>query len=343
MSRARPKQIPSVAARRTLSFVESVDSVGFARGQSRQASRAGGVTKRNHVTTDDAGYLFIDEDVSISTAESARSALQRHNDLPFATDDAGIASVPAGRWALAQKAERKHWMELGIKADDDHNYANAAGFDFYRPLRGMSFRSAIELGCGPFTNLRILGDVCRIHSCDLLDPLIESYLAHPLCRYARTHLTVDRTHLNARVRRFVLRHPGLGLRRLAEHGRIPVGQLLPVPIEEMPIDGAYDLVVMENVLEHCYDARRVFSNLRSVTGAGGILVVHDRYYSAKEVRDRATRVYDAAHPLRVDRRLVDDFLAGAFQPLYRKLVPVKAEFAGVDLSADHFYFVGRRT
>src|SRR5262245_17085533 len=107
-------------------------------------------------------YLHIDSDVRIRTGEEARRALESENDQSFLTSDSGILRVPEDRWRRAQTAERKHWMTLGIDSEDDRNEDHRAGFENYRVLTGRKFASAIELGSGPFTNLRLIANHCQI-------------------------------------------------------------------------------------------------------------------------------------------------------------------------------------
>lgn len=288
-------------------------------------------------------FLFIDDDVNILTAGAAEVALAIQSDARFVEGEAGIRRVPRERWASAQKAERKHWMVLGLGANDDYNYDHAAGFDHYASLRDTTFSRAIELGCGPFTNLRIIADVCRIAECDLLDPLVESYLEHPGCRYSRTSLLVDQSRMNVQLRQFLRGHRRFGLERFTESGTVPIGRLVTTPIEEMSLDRTYDLVVMENVIEHCYDVDLVFANILSVLEPGGHFVIHDRYYYADRVAERTRTLFDAAHPLQVDRSLVDTFLSANFEPVYSKIENVAGEFMGHDVGAENYYFVGRST
>jgi SAM-dependent methyltransferase len=287
-------------------------------------------------------HLFIDEDVAIKTDSDAELALAALNDIGYVEDGAGIKRVPRERWAMAQHAERKHWMVLGLDADDDHNYGNASGFEGYLALAGLKFSHAIELGCGPFTNLRIIGDACCIQVCDLLDPLIMDYLLHPGCRYSDTALSVERTSMSTRLRRFFRRSRILPLVRLAESGTIPIGRLIPSPVEDMPLGQRYDLVVMENVIEHCFDVERAFNNIVAILRPGGMLVLHDRYYCGARVQESSRRVFDAAHPLRVDRSIVDAFLSSNFTPEFSRVEHISGDFMGVDVGADHFYFIGRR-
>lgn len=287
-------------------------------------------------------FLFIDDEVNIITADDAKKALARQNDSAYVEAEAGIKRVPSERWAMAQKAERKHWMVNGQGAGDDHNYDHALGFDNYSALKARSFSRAIELGCGPFTNLRIIAGACSIAECDLLDPLIESYLQHPGRRYSTTALRVDRSAMNPGLRQFLRGHRRLRLEGLTVSGVVPIGRLIPTPIEEMPLDQKYDLVVMENVIEHCYNADLVFANILSILEPGGLLVIHDRYYYSEKVEARTRTLFDAAHPLQVDRTLVDTFLKANFEPIYSKVENVPGEFMGHDVGADNYFFIGRR-
>ena len=97
--------------------------------------------------------------------------------------------------------EREHWIELRIHVEDDSNEEHSAGFEDYRMLAGKVFNSAIELGCGSFTNLRLIANHCRINACRLLAPLITDYLTHPSCAYTRAELFVDRYRLRSFPRR----------------------------------------------------------------------------------------------------------------------------------------------
>ena len=69
--------------------------------------------------------------------------------------------------------------------------------------------------------------------------------------------------MNPSLRQFLRRHRRLGLEPVTVSGSVPIGRLVASPIEEMPLDRKYDLVVMENVIEHCYDAELVFANILS--------------------------------------------------------------------------------
>ncbi len=290
-------------------------------------------------------HLFIDENVDILVDGEAELALARRNDSTFFVEGKGVPKVSDERWRTAQKAEKKHWIVLGSGADDDRNYEHFESFEKYRVLRGLEFNRAIELGCGPFTNLRIIGDVCRVRSCDLLDPLIREYMDHPHCSYRGGRIRLENTSIPRRLQAGlsrVERRFGRDLGWPRFRGSIPVGQAMPIPAEELTPGYQYDLVTMVNVIEHCYDIDLVLRNVAAATVRGGLLVLHDKYYDAQATEERLTSHYDAAHPLQVDRSVIDRFLAEHFSPLFYRVVPVAAEFTGRDVSADYYYYIGRR-
>lgn len=290
-------------------------------------------------------HLFIDENVDTLVGEEAELALALRNDSTFFVEGRGVPSVSIERWRSAQKAEKKHWIVLRRGEDDDRNREHFESFGKYQVLRGREFNRAIELGCGPFTNLRIIGDICRVGSCDLLDPLIREYMDHPYCSYRDGRVRVENTSIPRRVRAGlsrVERRLGRNLGWPLSRGSIPVRQAMPIPAEELAPGHQYDLVTMVNVIEHCYDIDLVLRNVAAATAPGGLLVLHDKYYDAQVTEKRLTSHYDAAHPLQVDRSVIDRFLAENFSPLFYRVVPVAAEFTSRDVSADYYYYIGRR-
>lgn len=290
-------------------------------------------------------YIHIDSDVHVRTGEEARQALEAENDGEFLSEDKGIVRVPADRWRTAQKTERKHWMDLGIGSDTDRNQEHFDNFGGYQALAGETFGSAIELGCGPFTNLRLIADVARVARCTLLDPLIESYLTHPNCAYTRSELFLENTRAALpvrRLRRKVLRRLPSLRGRLPGARRVPIDRLLATPIEQMPTGDRYTLLAIINVIEHCYDVEAVFANILTVLEPGGVLVFHEPLFDHRVVSNLVATVYDAAHPLQVDRSVILAFLQDNFVPLYQHKSFHANVFEGEDLSYEGIYFIGRK-
>nr|WP_231402786.1 methyltransferase domain-containing protein [Caenimonas aquaedulcis] len=237
-------------------------------------------------------------------------------------------------------------MEDAAHATDDRNDEHAASFDHYAAIAGRAFDRAIELGCGPFTNLRVLARHMSIGRCVLLDPLIASYPAHRHCTYRHGRVKVAPSGLERSLGTSL---PGRALRRLVRTVRpawleqgIPVERKLAFPIEEMPACGAFDLVVMINVLEHCFDAPRIFEALLRISKPGAAFVFHDRLYDTGEVESESRHRFDAGHPLRIGTPVIMDFLARHFDALHQRVADVADHAHGIDLSGRGIYFIGVR-
>jgi SAM-dependent methyltransferase len=291
--------------------------------------------------------LHIDKNIRILSGDAAKKALAEKNDLQFVSEDRGVVTVPRERWVEAQHAEQLHWMKHGINSIADRNEIHLQNFNNYKVLEGMRFKNAIELGCGPFTNLRIIGLHCDIEHCTLLDPLIEKYLTHPNCSYTRQELMLARylsreTLFNRILGRFFTGSFNTLRKRI--NPALPVQRIIASAIETMPTDGRYDLLCIINVLEHCYDVDTVFRNILAIIPPGGVLVFQDQYYDYTKVPEMLSTVYDAAHPLRVDRQVIESFLANNFETLYKKETSevICIEQADTESSMDEIYFVGRK-
>ncbi len=121
-----------------------------------------------------------------------------------------------------------------------------------------------------------------------MDPLIKDYLNHPHCTY-RT------------------------------------GSLMGVPVETVasPIEGfdpveRYDLVVMANVLEHCFDVPAIFQRILQCLKPGGLFVFGDNVFRPEQLEVLLTHQFDAGHPIRVTDPLVTGFLQESFTELYQQ-------------------------
>ncbi|HEY2090735.1 MAG TPA: class I SAM-dependent methyltransferase [Thermoanaerobaculia bacterium] len=295
--------------------------------------------------SDDSKYLYVDENLHFVTGDEAERALRDHSDAAFLDPAKGVVRVPKERWRQAQKYERDTWLVANAGASDDRNVAHEAAFGGYAAIESRSFQHAIELGCGPFTNLRIVARHCRIERCSLLDPLIREYLNHPHCTYDEHALRIGETALSHKLGTTQI---GRALRRVVRavspalvEKRVAVAQLLPMPIEEMP-SGRYDLVVMINVLEHCFDATVIFQRILEILPPGGVLVFHDKLFEPSEIADDVRTRFDAGHPLRVGRPVIEAFVNDHFTPLYRRAEKVADEFDDIDLTRDGIYFIGER-
>jgi SAM-dependent methyltransferase len=123
--------------------------------------------------------------------------------------------------------------------------------------------------------------------------------------------------------------------------KIPISTFLSTPIEEMPTNGKYDLIVIINVIEHCYDINLVFDNIIKIASPNAILVFHDKYYDHQQVVQMVQgHYYESGHPLMVDRKVIDRFLVN-FEPLFRKIVRKKITHIPGFTDYDGLFFIGR--
>jgi SAM-dependent methyltransferase len=211
-------------------------------------------------------------------------------------------------------------------------------FDNYRMLSGMTFQRAMELGCGPFTNARFVSQACKIQCLDLLDPLIGDYLKHRNRYYDSDKLLVP-----PKIRRFDRIHkrlPWLWWSAAPVLGRtVQIGRLVQSSIESFEVNEMlYDLVIIINVLEHCYDLGRIFDQIDSMLTPDGVLVFGDIGFDAEELSRFGGRQWDAAHPLRPLTTTIGSFL-GRFEPM---LDSSRSVSAGVYEKCTFRRFIGRR-
>lgn len=261
-------------------------------------------------------FLFIDSEINILKDEEAKSALEHENDKTFLSYDKGIIKIPIERWKKAQIAERNHWMKLSLKATDDRNYEHQQYFKNYSAISTYHFKNTIELGCGPFTNLRLIGRICQIEKCSLLDPLLNEYLLHPHCTYNKEKLLID------------------------DNNKIIIDELINNSIEEIETDKKYDLVVVINVFEHCFDVELCFKKILSILKSGGCLIFHDRYYDHLIVTKQVEMIYDAAHPLKIDKLMLNDFLSKNFETLFSDIIEKTFDFMNEKIEYQALYFMG---
>jgi len=283
--------------------------------------------------------LFIDKKINIVSGDKAKEALKKENDLAFFERGKGVTRVSIERWLKAQECEKNHWMIRGIKSINDRNDYHEKQFEGYKSLKFMNFPSVIEIGCGPFTNARIIAKKSNINEITLLDPLINEYLNHPFARYNKNYLFVEYFPLIGKL--FKKLFPMFFKQYLYLFSKkIKIKNLLDIPAEKISSGNSYDLVIMINVLEHCYDAELVLNNTTKITREGGFLIFEDKIYEADLVQEELNYCYDAAHPLKVDRSIIEKFLKENFEVVYKRIQTNSLIFEGEKIIWDDIYFIG---
>jgi SAM-dependent methyltransferase len=228
--------------------------------------------------------------------------------------DTNIDKVDKNRWALAQQWEREYWKSIeqkrsrfgkpflrkllswvGLKprySGDDWNRwwrVQFKNYDFLPPR----LENAVELGCGPYTNARLIAETCEVNHLFLSDPLIRDYVKF------------KSTFVNEMYR--------AGQCFVDDH-----------PIEETPFAKNYfDLVVMINVLDHVHDAKLCMSNAVDLLKSKGILIIGQDLTDETDMHQSDVRD-DIGHPIKIDHRWIDSYLTGHFENIIYHILPREA-------------------
>jgi SAM-dependent methyltransferase len=211
-----------------------------------------------------------------------------------------VRSVSVERWREAQEWELAFWREGQRKRGwkrivwpavapilralnwrrargDDWNHWWKDRFDGYRFLP-PHLGDCIELGCGPYTNMRLILEGRKARRVVCSDPLVNSYITFRGRWLAEAHAR--------------------GLVEIDDY-----------PAEEPKFPPAsFDLVVMINVLDHVRDADLCMRKAIELLRPGGYIVLGQ---DLRDDADIADRPHDVGHPIRLRRQDLEPYL----QPL----------------------------
>jgi SAM-dependent methyltransferase len=222
-----------------------------------------------------------------------------------------VQRVTKARWAQAQAWEEAHWVRtqmerakfgkniiwaclalLKVKPKfrgDDWNLWWEKAFEDYRFLPSCA-ENCIELGCGPYTNWRLIAKRCKAQHLFLSDPLIKTYV-----RFRQTFLA----ELYRR-----------GFAILDDH-----------PIEECPFaDNYFDVTVIINVLDHVRDAGVCLRKAIAITKPGGILVLGQDLTNEDDLQKLRGAPGEIGHPITVDHQWIEEILGKRFDALIQKVI-----------------------
>ncbi len=207
-------------------------------------------------------------------------------------------SWECGHWVGAQRARARYgknyvWRMLSVLGmlpkyrGDDWNYWWKNAFDHYRFLPS-EVDNALEVGCGPYTNMRLIQEVCCPKHLVLSDPLIRAYVKFKLTfvadLYRRAACVLD------------------------DHA-----------LEELPFaDNYFDLVVMINVLDHVRDARRCMQRLIQVARPGGWVVIGQDLTNDEDIEALSKDPGAVGHPIKLDSEWFSPWLLPYFEPVMHK-------------------------
>ena len=220
--------------------------------------------------------------------------------------------VSQERWRAAQQWECAHWVRTQAERakfgknyiwrvlsalrlvpkhrGDDWNLWWKKQFNDYAFLP-PTLDNALEAGCGPYTNIRLILERCRPNHIVLSDPLIRTYVKFKLTFVADMY-----------------RH---ALCVLDDH-----------PLEALPfMDNYFDLTVMINVLDHVRDAGQCMRNLIRVAKPGGFVIIGQDLSNDEDFEALHRDPGKIGHPIKLDQAWFESYLGSGFTPVISKVLP----------------------
>lgn len=251
-----------------------------------------------------------------------------------------VLSVPTERWGAAQAWECGLWvkdnahnsfLKVGKKfakaflrdrslfwkylehrdffCGDDSNYWWERQFDMYAVIPQRISR-AIEVGCGPYSNIRLISAHRKIDQIVCADPLIRTYTNFP-------HTWISHASRRNRI----------------------VPSECPLESLDFP-DASFDLAVCINVLDHVQDATRCLRELIRVTRPGGQIVLGQELTNEDDLQYPENRD-DIGHPIKILSETLDAVFDQTARPLIKKILP-RQECRLPKYHYGTYIFVGQR-
>lgn len=171
---------------------------------------------------------------------------------------------------------------------DDDNQWWASCFDNYQFLP-KQVDNMIEVGCGPYTNVRFVERACKPAHLVLSDPLIRTYV-----KFNMTF--VKEAYKNCFC-------------YFDDH-----------PIESLPFkDNYFDVVIMINVLDHVQDALVCMDTVTRIVKPGGYFIIGQDLTNAADA-ERHPVGMRIGHPIVLDASWFEPYLR-YFDPVVNRILP----------------------
>lgn len=279
------------------------------------AARRGGATFSPRTPLDELGGEFYSFAPGAGTVgQTAASCAPMPKDqracayLCFSHPSYGAAVVPESLWKTAQQKEAELWKSLGGGGNPKHDRAveHWRGFDNFNCIPGTSLGRVIEVGAGPWTQLKGLLHArtdLSVTEFTVFEPGADGYVKNVAsCSYRSGRLETwsGEGHHAFPV---VVRSQG-GELLDAKNGHQAQAQA------QVQAQGGYDTLLSINVVEHVESAFAYLSGLHRALRPGGLLIFHERFYNDTDIVRG-----DEWHPVRVKQQVIDTFLTG-FTILY---------------------------
>lgn len=193
-----------------------------------------------------------------------------------------LKTLSQKRVDTSRKCEVSWWQSA--RGMPERNKQQIIAFDYFRALPN-DLGDVLELGSGPYTKTRLILEQDEpkqtVKSVTLVDPLLDEYLSNP-----NITTSFDRKEL------------------CVKNSCIPVTLLSSTAEALDPNQRQYDTIILVNTLEHTENAVTILHNIYHLLKPRGILVFGEEYATRMQLETA-----DACHPIRIQRRLFDEYLA----------------------------------
>ncbi|PJE60053.1 MAG: hypothetical protein COU85_00395 [Candidatus Portnoybacteria bacterium CG10_big_fil_rev_8_21_14_0_10_44_7] len=216
------------------------------------------------------------------------------------------------KFLRALKNPKQIWLYFKFKdfyCGDDWNYWWLKAFDNYRVLP-KHFDKALEVGSGPYSNIRLISKLVDIKDIYCTDPLMFAYL-------------------------------GLRMTWVSEMARkkkiyASVGKAEKI---DFP-DNMFELVVCNNVLDHVEDTDACFREMFRVLKRGGYFVFGQDLSNEKDL-ERPSWKNDDLHPIKLHHVYLDSVIDPVCEDKYKKITS-RGEGRHPEQNYGNYIYIGQK-
>jgi SAM-dependent methyltransferase len=204
----------------------------------------------------------------------------------------------ADSWEAAQVEERREWRRqqtipyIIMRAIRRRSIAPQVLFEDWNEWWKQRFHdyklvplkqsTVVEIGCGPYTNVRLMLQTHQIENIYCIDPLAEDYKTLPFS----------------------------WLKKQSKLGKL---HIIAAPGEKVPIQtDLADSLLMINVLDHVQDAIKCLGEAHRILKPGGLFIFGQDLTNDE---DMASTGEDKKHPIRLHHEDLISHLSLSFEPL----------------------------
>jgi SAM-dependent methyltransferase len=249
----------------------------------------------SHPVKADAHSLHRRIDMGVET-EVLEVSEKRWSDAQHFESDVWIRSNQQNSgWKVLERFVRatrhptrlvKYLAYRDFHCGDDWNYWWLEQFENYRVLP----KSVEKVGCGPYTNIRLISQRCRIQEIHCCDPLIDLYTTFRLTWLAE-QVSKNRVKVSKQKAEFLTFK-----------------------------DGCFDMAVCINVLDHVQNANECLRQLLRVVKSGGFIIFGQDLSSEDDCKIEMVNK-DVGHPIKIHHTSLNAVFDSACQTRLKKILP----------------------